>query len=436
MTVRLRAARLLRGWQWTGPEAVAAIGFAPAFAAVLVPAATYERIVQEHAYAAGNGRFLLLVALAFLAFLLGARLRTRRAATAAGAPVAQALLLRARNASVVLAPMGGLVFLAVSLLVLLDLGPGQVADVLLGRSPSTVLRFGYGRAVDAFQLGFVLNFFRMAAPLVVIAGVGGALDNGLTRLGRGLYWAGLGAIVVLSQSREIFLYALVAAALAFSLLRHERVRPSARTKLLLAFAFLAFVAYAVSVQESRFEAGARPALEESVLGYTVASFNRAAAIMEGALRLPEAWPGYYWTRLAWEFPVLGPAAEAVANDLFGSERPPTTSAEIVPYLAQAGLRLRYNVLSGLGQSWLDFGFLSAVPFLLVGVWMGNAWGRARRGSPGALVVYGALAYAMLDLAGHLRFSDQTVLSAVVLALVLRLLRPTTRPFVRAVEVAP
>jgi hypothetical protein len=43
---------------------------------------------------------------------------------------------------------------------------------------------------------------------------------------------------------------------------------------------------------------------------------------------------------------------------------------------------------------------------------------------------------MVDLVGHLRFSDQTVLSAVVLALALRVLRPVQRPFVRAVEVAP
>jgi hypothetical protein len=433
MSVRLR---LLRGWQWTGPEAAAFAGFAPAFAAYLVPAAVYEAIVQERSHVAGNERFLLLATLALLAFLFGARLRTRRAAARPGQPASESLLPQARNAAVVLAPLGGLLFLAVALLVVAELGLGTVLGVLLRDQPSTVLRFGYGRVVDDRQLGFAVNAFRMAAPLVILASMGGALDNPLTRAGRGLYWAGLAAIVVLSQSREVFFTLLLSAAITFSLTRHHAYRPSLRTKAILAAAFLAFVGYAVAVQESRFEPGAEPSTAETLLGYTVASFNRAAALMDGTLRLPEAWPGYYWTRLAWEVPLVGPVAEAAANDLFASEDPPTTSAELVPHLQDAGLRPRYNVLSGLGQSWLDFGFLTWVPFLLVGAWMGNAWGRARNGSSGALVVYCALAFAMVDLVGHLRFSDQTVLSAVVLAAALRVLRPARRPFVRAVEAAP
>lgn len=406
------------------PTVVAAIGFAPALVAFLYPAQSYERVLQEHDYVAGNVRFLFLAALCFAAVLLGSVTRFQRGGAKSDLP------LRCYQLATVIGPLGGAFFLLVAGLVAVSVGPAAVLGAVAGEQSSTTLRFAYGARLEELNLGFAVNLFRMAAPILVVAGLVPSRDAG-HRLGRGLYWAGLGALIWLSQSRELFFFALVCAGIAIAVGKQHGLRLGRTRVAALLAVLVAFAGFAVAVQSSRFESVASASPQETVLGYTVASFNRAAAIMDGALRIPDAWNGYYWTRLAWEVPVLGPVAERATFAFFGGTRPPVSSLELAPHLELAGLRARYNVLSGLGQSWLDFRSWSVVPFLLVGAAMGRTWARAAQGSASALVVYCALAFATLDLIGHLRFSDQTVLAALLLAV---LVRP--RPFQAIVAPQP
>ncbi|QDU82257.1 hypothetical protein Pla110_40120 [Polystyrenella longa] len=137
-----------------------------------------------------------------------------------------------------------------------------------------------------------------------------------------------------------------------------------------------------------------------IIGYLVAPYNLQGAMIDGALEFPGAGKGYYWTSWIWKFPLLQHVF--VAEDILGAIPPFGVQARC-DVLAANGFKRHFTSLPIFANSFVDFGWLGTLPFLLYGFLGALTWKRFREGTVDGILLYTMFAYSVLEWRGNIMF---------------------------------
>lgn len=154
-----------------------------------------------------------------------------------------------------------------------------------------------------------------------------------------------------------------------------------------------------------------------MVGYTIAPYNQQAAIIDGAIVVPGSGKGYNWTQWLWKFPVL---QNIVDEEAILGELPPYGVYERRDLLETNGFEPRFTALSAFGNSFVDFGWLGFLPFLIYGAVGAYAWRSFLQGKPLGIILYPIFAYSLLEWRANLLFPPRylgqilIILAAVVI----------------------
>jgi hypothetical protein len=192
-------------------------------------------------------------------------------------------------------------------------------------------------------------------------------------------------------------------------LRQGRLRPG---RLLVAGtgAFIFAIGYFVLVSITRSQAsdGAAHGMEKLV-GFTIGSYNRFAAMLDGVLVVPGG-GGYYWTQWLWEMPVVRNFfdLESAARGIFGAI-PPSGFDERTTYIYSAGLDGTITSFTIFAHSYVDFGWLGFAPFVAYGFLARLVWVAFKDARPWAIVLYPQVLWSILEWRGTIWIARESML---------------------------
>jgi hypothetical protein len=402
-------------WFAISPAAAVLWSSTLAVVALLFPPGYYEQLIWEPNYVHHSLPVLLYVALCVAAFAVGygfhkglaAFISSRRSPGEEAWRKQPVLIPLVIGVCVVLIPVS--VYVLASLLSTVSIS--MVTGSLLGEESSSVLRRGAAEAFAERNIGYVFGATVAVVPWLVWK----ALSIRASRRRASLEGYAAVALVsvlllvitasaVLVQSRSHLLYLVFAAFVAWVAfrLRQGRMRPG---KLLLVgsgvFIFAQGYFALIAVTRALGEASGVSYAAEKLVGYTVGSYNRFAAMLDGALTIPGG-GGYYWTQWLWRLPAVRDLfdLDSAAAGVFGTI-PPVGFAERMSYIYNAGLNESLTAFTIFAHSYVDFGWLGFIPFIAYGFLGSLAWAAFRDGRPWALVLYPQVLWSIFDWRGYL-----------------------------------
>jgi len=136
-------------------------------------------------------------------------------------------------------------------------------------------------------------------------------------------------------------------------------------------------------------ADSQSVLLNSTAGYTVASYNRLAGVLNGQIELPYAGTGAYALRFLGALPLLHRWVG------FGIPDPASVLSSEFTAVGAAGLDGRYIWPSAFGSVYSDMGWASPAYFFVIGMLSMWAWRRLRAGRATGALLYPWLAFSVL-----------------------------------------
>lgn len=158
-------------------------------------------------------------------------------------------------------------------------------------------------------------------------------------------------------------------------------------------------------------------LLQNVGGYTFASYNRLAAILDGDLRYPYAGSGIYGFHFLTHIPLLDRWIDV--GSLLGMPSPRYVWLSEFSAVSAAGLDRRYIWGSAFGYVYSDLGWFVIPYFFLLGVLSATLWSKIIRGRVVGIIVYPWFAFSILFWLGSnfVAYSQLITLSGAALLLV-------------------
>ena len=426
----LRARRVLRQsdlWFLISPAAAVLCSCAVALIAVIFPPGYYTRVLGEEDHVFLSLPVVLYVVLCVSAFALGYRLHRglasylfRRRRRLREGPGQQAIILSVVGVCLVLIPVSA--YLLVSVAGRMSLS--EIMGSLLGSQSSLMLRQSTHEAFSEGNASYVFIATTAMVPWLVWRALGirssrrRATAEGYLAVGLVCVLLPLIALnAILVQGKGELLYPVLAALVAWIAfrLRQGRLRPR---RLLLAgagaFVFAVFYFSLVSITRAQASNGVSHAAEKLV-GFTVGSYNRFAAMLEGVLVVPGR-GGYFWTEWIWQMPVIQNyiGLEAAAMRIFGTI-PPAGFAQRTLYISSADLDGHMTAWTIFGHSFVDFGWLGFAPFIAYGFLARLTWVSFMDARAWAIVLYPQVLWSLLEWRGTLWIARESMIVFVVLA---------------------
>ncbi|WP_457786661.1 hypothetical protein, partial [Geobacillus sp. Geo 8.1] len=144
---------------------------------------------------------------------------------------------------------------------------------------------------------------------------------------------------------------------------------------------------------------------EDLIGYFLGSYNRLAALITGNLYFPGGGVGYYWTQWFWEFPILTNLLQLkdIAKEILGN-LPPSGYEERYVYMEDAGLNSRYTAITIFAHSFVDFGWLGFVPFMLYGALSAYYFRLFILGNIFGVILYPYILWSILEWRGYIEIT--------------------------------
>ncbi|MFS2042463.1 hypothetical protein [Stenotrophomonas geniculata] len=134
-------------------------------------------------------------------------------------------------------------------------------------------------------------------------------------------------------------------------------------------------------------------LGKNVAGYTAASYNRLAAILDGAMKLPYSDTGVHAFKFLTYIPIANRWIDFPA--LFGMPTKEDAWLSEFGAVAQSGLDGSYIWSSAFGYVYSDIGIFSIAYFLIIGMLSQRAWKSAISGRSLGLFTYPWIAFSIL-----------------------------------------
>ncbi|MEN5118111.1 hypothetical protein ABE488_12370 [Luteimonas sp. TWI662] len=168
----------------------------------------------------------------------------------------------------------------------------------------------------------------------------------------------------------------------------------------------------------------RSALFQDLMGYTGASYNRLAALLNGDITFPHAGSGTYAFRFLSHIPFIHRWIDL--GDIFGIPQSSDVWASEFGAVHQAGLDGRYIWVSAFGYVFSDLGFLVFPYFFAIGVIAKFSWRSIRSGNTFGLFLYPWMAFSVLFWFGSHYFVYSRVLTLLGGAIVIFLYEAVVR----------
>ncbi|MBA2713110.1 MAG: hypothetical protein H0U55_06090, partial [Rubrobacteraceae bacterium] len=428
----LRAKRGLRQstlWFLISPATAVLWSCAVALIAVLFPPGYYERLVGEQDHVFLSLPVVLYVVLCVSAFALGYRLHgglmsllsnRRRTLPEGPRPGQHAIIPVVLGVCLVLIPISA--YLVVSIASSMSLS--GIASALLGNESSLLLRRS---AHEVFSEGNVSYVF-IATTAIVPWLVWQALDIRSSRRrasAEGYVAVALVCVLLLLiamsallvQGKGELLYPVLAALVVWIAFRLRQGRLRQRRLLVAGMgAFVFAIGYFSLVSITRAQASNGVAHSaETLVAFTVGSYNRFAALLDGALAVPGG-GGYYWTSWLWEMPVVQNFfdLQSAAMRIFGAI-PPSGFGQRTQYIYSAGLDGHLTSWTIFAHSFVDFGWLGFAPFIVYGFLARLVWVAFKDARPWAIVLYPQVLWSLLEWRGTLWIARDSMVAFVLLA---------------------
>lgn len=417
-------------WFVLSPAAGVIWSSAVALIAFLFPRGYYEQLIWETNYVHFNLWVLAYVTLCVTAFAVGYGLHQRLAKPSRVRKSPEQRNRHERSMRILLL-IGVCIFLLpisiYALVSILSTVPvSTILNAMLGRESSLVLRQGATQAFGERNIGFAFLAVASCVPWLIW----NALDVRASRrrdspeayvavaLVCGLLLVTLFS-AFLVQSRGQLLYPVFTAILAWTAFRMRQGRIRPKTLLPVGMGALIFaLGYfsVISITRSQTSSGLSYALGKLV-GYTVGSYNRFAAALDGRLALPGG-GGYYWTQGIWNLPGLNGlfGLDSIATNIFGV-LPPVGFSERTAYIFSAGLDKSITSFTIFTHSYVDFGWFGFLPFVAYGFLARLAWIGFREGRSWALIIYPEVLWSIVDWRGYIEIARSLPFLALVAAAV-------------------
>src|SRR5829696_4441781 len=432
----MKVARAKRGlrqstwWFFISPAAAVVWSSAVALTAVLFPPGYYERLIGEPNYVHLNLPLVLYVGLCVLAFAFGYRLHRglalvrsagrRRTPRERSRPRQQMIIPVVVVACIVLIPVSA--YLLVSVLSTTSLS--AIIGSLVGDQSSLTLRQSTHETFSQENISYVFVATVVLVPWLVWQALGIRASRRRASA-EGYVAVALVSLLlllvtmnsVLVQGKGELLYPVLATLVAWVAfrLRQGRVRPR-RLFAAGAGAFTFAIGYfaLISITRARASDGAAHAAEKLV-AFTVGSYNRFAAVLDGILEVPGG-GGYYWTQWLWEMPVVQNIIdlESAATRIFGVI-PPSGFDERTSYIFGAGLDGTITSFTIFAHSFVDFGWFGFAPFVVYGFLSRLAWVAFKDAKPWAIVLYPQVLWSILEWRGTVWIARDAMLVFVLVA---------------------
>lgn len=414
-------------WFLISPAAAVLWSSTVVLIAVLFPPGYYQRLIGEQYHVFLSLPVVLYVGLCVLAFVLGYRLhsgltsflsngrRTRR--EGAGQPVIIPFVI---GACVVLIPVSAYLTLSVAS----TMSFSAIVASLLGNQSSLALREGTHEAFNEGNISYVFIVTTAIVPWLVWQALGIRASRRRASV-EGYVAVALISILLpliavsalLVQGKGELLYPVLAALVAWIAfrLRQGRLRPR---RLLVAgtaaFVFATGYFSLVSITRAQASNGVAYAVEK-VVGFTIGSYNRLAAVLDGTLVVPGG-GGYYWTGWLWEMPVVQNFLDlqSAATRIFGTI-PPSGYDERTSYIYSADLDGHLTAWTIFAHSYVDFGWLGFAPFIVYGFLARLVWVAFKDGRSWAIVLYPQVLWSLLEWRGTLWIARGSIVVFVLLA---------------------
>lgn len=197
------------------------------------------------------------------------------------------------------------------------------------------------------------------------------------------------------------LFGMVLVGILFTSYRMKRVVP------LILFVSLFFAMLTVTVFSAfsvvRMETVSAEQQVNDFTRYLVTSYNNEAMFLQGKMDWDGEGRGYYWTQFIWTFPFVTAVIDLDnIREKYLGIRAPHGHLERVKILRQHGVRSSTNI-SAFGSSYIDFGILGCLPFMITGFVLQSSFQSFVRNRVFGMVVFPYIAWAALDWRGNLMF---------------------------------
>jgi hypothetical protein len=364
------------------------IAYAFFWACTMVPPSAYQGIMHENNYMFMHLPSHLLVGACFAAFLLGATILGRRAS---GLPseLGNRSIMRA---SLIALPIAGLSIVnLISIALLLNNNPNLLTGWLSdGRSAKmdldatgamtnalpalyAVCWWGLWRLMDrehsTGKREWTLRVILVSATLI-------AIYSSLIKVAR------------YDLLPCVFGLAVVFLAHRYSTGKLKLARSMTSFLILVAAVAMLFLIMAWLRGSDELTA-----LGRNVVGYTAASYNRMAALLDGDINFPYSGTGVYSFKFLTYIPFLNRWIDFAS--LFGM--PTKEEAWISEFgaIAQSGLDGSYIWVSAFGYIYSDIGIFAIAYFFLIGIASRAAWRSIIAGRVAGLTIYPWIAFSIL-----------------------------------------
>jgi hypothetical protein len=429
----MKVARAKRGlrrstwWFLISPAAALVWSSAVALTAVLFPPGYYERLIGEQDHVYLSLPVVLYVGLCVSAFAVGYRLhsglmslRTNGRRTPRERPRQQVIVPLVVGACVVLIPVSAYLILSIARTMSLS----AIIASLLGNQSSLALRQSAHEAFSEGNISYVFIATTTMVPWLMWQALGIRASRRRASV-EGYVAVALVSVLLLLvavssllvQGKGELLYPVLAALVAWIAfrLRQGRLRP--RSLLVAgtgAFAFAIGYFSLVSITRAQASNGVAHAAEKLV-AFTVGSYNRFAAMLDGTLVVPGR-GGYYWTEWLWEMPVVQNVfdLESAATRIFGAI-PPSGFYERTSYIYSADLDGHLTSITVFAHSYVDFGWFGFAPFVAYGFLGRLTWVAFKDARPWAIVLYPQVLWSILEWRGTLWIARDSMIVFVLIA---------------------
>lgn len=399
-----------------------------ALVAFLFPRSYYEQLVWEINYAHLNLPMLAYVALCVAAFAVGYRFyRPLAKPGSARRPPDERRGQRTRIPLLIiicalLAPIS--VYALVSILGAVPIS--TIPGVLLGQGSSLVLRRGATETFGERNIGFAFLIVAAFTPWLVWNALAVRASRARASLKGYVAVAFVFSLLLVTlsaaflvQSRSQLLQPLFTALLAWAAFRMMQGRMSPRKLLSVgagAFVFALGYFSLISITRSPSASDLSYAAEKLV-AYTVGSYNRFAAALDGTLAIPGG-GGYYWTQGLWRMPGFNGLfdLDSVAGSVFGI-LPPIGFSERTAYIQSAGLDESITSFTIFTHSYVDFGWFGFIPFIIYGFIASLTWAGFREGRSWALILYPLILWSIVEWRGYIEVARSLPVLVLVAAAV-------------------
>jgi hypothetical protein len=163
------------------------------------------------------------------------------------------------------------------------------------------------------------------------------------------------------------------------------------------------------------------------MGYSIAGYNRLAAVLAGDLRFPYAGRGEFESSFFSDY--LRPYKQYFGSPTFNME-----NRSEYPCILAAGLNSSFNLVSAPGYIYMDIGNWVYLFYFLVAFFCASTWRAIHRGTVFGAVMYPFVAFALVDWFGvNMLFTDSFFFLCFAAAVLAVYERMFPLSFSRAVE---